>query len=41
VTVHLGEALDPSIWLGSLWRPRDGKLADVTDLVVVMPMRQD
>lgn len=41
VTVHLGEALDPSIWLGSLWRPRDGRLADVTDFVVIMPMRLD
>ena len=41
VTVHLGEALDPSIWLGDLWRPQAGRLADVADLVVVMPMRLD
>ena len=41
VTVHLGEALDPSIWLGELWRPQAGRLADVADLVVVMPMRLD
>jgi DNA polymerase-3 subunit beta len=41
VTVHLGEALDPAIWLGELWRPQTGRLADVADLVVVMPMRLD
>jgi hypothetical protein len=37
----LGEALDPAIWLGELWRPQTGRLADVADLVVVMPMRLD
>lgn len=41
VTVHLGEALDPSIWLGELWRPQAGPLADVIDFVVIMPMRLD
>ena len=41
VTLHLSDALGPALWLGELWRPQAGRLADVADLVVVMPMRLD
>jgi DNA polymerase-3 subunit beta len=41
VVVHMGDALDPSIWLDNLWRPGSGPLRDVADLVVIMPMRLD
>lgn len=41
VTVHLGDALAPALWLAEVWHPRDGALADVADMVVVMPMRLD
>lgn len=41
VTLHLSDALGPALWLGELWRPRDGALKDVADMVVIMPMRLD
>lgn len=41
VTVHLGDALAPALWLAEVWRPRAGALADVSDMVVIMPMRLD
>lgn len=41
VTLHMGDALDPSLWLAEVWRPRSGALADVADMVVIMPMRLD
>ncbi len=41
VTVHLGDALAPALWLAEVWRPLDGALKDVADMVVIMPMRLD
>jgi len=41
VTVHLGDALDPTIWVDQLWRPASGSLADLPDMVIIMPMRLD